>query len=65
MSSDTSTLHKSKKSAAALKHAIIDSYATSFASKTGSTSTDNRVAFMDGPCGASSVCARGERTHFS
>jgi len=30
------TFHKSKKSAAVLKHAIIDQYATPFASKTGS-----------------------------
>lgn len=43
--------HKSKKSAAVLKHAIIDSYATPFASKTGSTSKDHRVAFIDGYTG--------------
>lgn len=43
--------HKSKQSAAVLKHAIIDQYATPFASKTGSTSKDNRVAFIDGYAG--------------
>lgn len=46
-----SNFHKTKKSAAVLKHAIIDSYATPFASKTGSTSNDNRVAFIDGYAG--------------
>ena len=51
MSSNTSNFHKSKKSAAVLKHAIIDSYATPFASKTGSRSKDNRVAFIDGYAG--------------
>lgn len=51
LSSDTSNFHKSKKSAAVLKHAIVDSYATPFASKTGSTSKDNRVAFIDGYAG--------------
>lgn len=51
MSSDASKFHKSKKSAAVLKHAIIDSYATPFASKTGSTSKNNRVAFIDGYAG--------------
>lgn len=34
-----------------LKHAIIDQYATPFASKTGSTSLDHRVAFIDGYAG--------------
>jgi len=34
-----------------LKHAIIDQYATPFASKTGSTSFGNRVAFIDGYAG--------------
>lgn len=43
--------HKTKKSAAVLKHAIIDQYATPFASKTGSRSIDNRVAFIDGYAG--------------
>jgi three-Cys-motif partner protein len=51
LSSDTSKFHKSKKSAAVLKHAIINSYATPFASKTGSTSKDSRVAFIDGYAG--------------
>lgn len=51
MSSDTSKFHKRKKSAAVLKHKILDSYATPFASKTGSTSKDNRVAFIDGYAG--------------
>ncbi|BEP13991.1 hypothetical protein acdb102_23020 [Acidothermaceae bacterium B102] len=51
MSSDTSKFHKSKKSAAVLKHHIINSYATPFGSKTGSTSKDNRVAFIDGYAG--------------
>jgi three-Cys-motif partner protein len=51
LSSDTSKFHKSKKSAAVLKHAIINSYATPFASKTGSTSKDNRVSFIDGYAG--------------
>lgn len=51
MSSSTSKFHKSRKSAAVLKHAIINQYATPFASKTGSTSVDNRVAFIDGYAG--------------
>lgn len=51
MSGDTSKFHKSKKSAAVLKHATINSYATPFGSKTGSTSKDNRVAFIDGYAG--------------
>jgi len=51
LSSDTSKFHKSKKSAALLKHAIIGSYATPFASKTGSTSKDHRVSFIDGYAG--------------
>lgn len=46
-----SDFHKSKKSAAVLKHAIIDQYATPFASKTGSTSDKGRVAFIDGYAG--------------
>ncbi|HST48849.1 three-Cys-motif partner protein TcmP [Jatrophihabitans sp.] len=51
MSSDTNNFHKSKKSAAFLKHAILDSYVTPFASKTGSTSRGSRVAFIDGYAG--------------
>lgn len=51
MSSETSKFHKSKQPPAMLKHAIIESYATPFASKTGSTSRDNRVAFIDGYAG--------------
>ncbi|MDR7311316.1 three-Cys-motif partner protein [Nocardioides luteus] len=51
LSSDTSKFHKSKKSAAVLKHAIINSYATPFGSKTGSTSKNNRVSFIDGYAG--------------
>ena len=43
--------HENKKSAAVLKHAIINSYATPFGSKTGSTSKDKRVAFIDGYAG--------------
>jgi len=43
--------HETRKSAAVLKHAIIDQYATPFASKTGSTSLDHRVAFIDGYAG--------------
>jgi three-Cys-motif partner protein len=43
--------HGSKKSAAVLKHAIIDEYATPFVSKTGSRSTGGRVAFIDGYAG--------------
>jgi len=43
--------HKTKKSAAVLKHAILDQYATPFASKTGSTSPGHRVAFIDGYAG--------------
>lgn len=43
--------HKSKKSAAVLKHAIINQYATPFASKTGSRSPGGRVAFIDGYAG--------------
>ena len=46
-----SNFHKTKKSAAVLKHAIIDQYATPFASKTGTTSLDHRVAFIDGYAG--------------
>lgn len=46
-----SNFHRTKKSAAVLKHAIIDQYATPFASKTGSRSIDNRVAFIDGYAG--------------
>lgn len=34
-----------------LKHAVINSYVTPFASKTGSTSKGNRVAFIDGYAG--------------
>lgn len=48
----SSKFHKSRKSAAVLKHAIINQYATPFASKTGSRSIDNRVAFIDGYAGA-------------
>lgn len=51
-SSSTSKFHKSRKSAAVLKHAIINQYATPFASKTGSRSLDHRVAFIDGYAGA-------------
>lgn len=51
LSSDTSKFHKSKKSAAVLKHAVLDSYITPFASKTGSTSIGSRVAFIDGYAG--------------
>lgn len=51
MSSDTSKFHEVKKSAAVLKHAVINSYATPFASKTGSRSKENRVAFIDGYAG--------------
>lgn len=51
MSSDTSRFHRRKKSAAVLKHAIIDQYATPFASKTGSRSLDGRVSFIDGYAG--------------
>lgn len=43
--------HKTKKSAAVLKHGIIDSYAPPFIGKTGSRSIDNRVAFIDGYAG--------------
>ncbi|MHB1164486.1 MAG: three-Cys-motif partner protein TcmP [Candidatus Nanopelagicales bacterium] len=43
--------HDSKKSAAVLKHAIIDKYATPFATKTSSTSAGKRVAFVDGYAG--------------
>lgn len=43
--------HESKKSAAVLKHAIIDSYAPVFIGKTGSRSVDNRVSFIDGYAG--------------
>jgi len=51
LSSDTSTFHKSKQSAAVLKHALLDSYVTPFASKTGSRSEDNRVGVLDGYAG--------------
>lgn len=43
--------HQTKKSAAVLKHGIIDSYAPPFIGKTGSRSIDNRVAFIDGYAG--------------
>lgn len=43
--------HRSKQSAAVLKHAILDEYSTPFVSKTGSTSTDHRVAIIDGYAG--------------
>jgi three-Cys-motif partner protein len=43
--------HKTKKSAAVLKHAILEQYVKPFASKTGSRSLDNRVAFIDGYAG--------------
>lgn len=51
MSNDITKFHKSRQSAAVLKHAIINQYVTPFASKTGSTSPDNRVAFIDGYAG--------------
>lgn len=51
MSSETSKFHERKQAAAVLKHAVINSYATPFASKTGSTSADHRVAFIDGYAG--------------
>jgi three-Cys-motif partner protein len=60
LSSDTSKFHKSKKSAAVLKHAIINSYATPFASKTGSTSKGNRVSFVDGYAGPGRYADGGE-----
>lgn len=43
--------HETKKAAAVLKHAVINSYVTPFASKTGSTSVGGRVAFIDGYAG--------------
>ncbi|WKG13563.1 three-Cys-motif partner protein TcmP (plasmid) [Nocardia sp. PE-7] len=43
--------HKAKKSAAVLKHEILDQYASPFASKTGFNSVDHRVAFIDGYAG--------------
>jgi three-Cys-motif partner protein len=43
--------HKTKKSAAVLKHGIIDAYASPFAGKTGKYSADHRVAFIDGYAG--------------
>jgi three-Cys-motif partner protein len=43
--------HETKKSAAVLKHGIIDSYAPPFIGKTGKWSTDHRVAFIDGYAG--------------
>jgi three-Cys-motif partner protein len=51
MQAGLNNFHKTKKSAAVLKHAIINQYATPFASKTGSTSLNNRVAFIDGYAG--------------
>ncbi|MCW2855450.1 MAG: hypothetical protein JWR52_1065 [Marmoricola sp.] len=51
MSSETSKFHEAKKAAAVLKHAVLDRYVTPFASKTGSTSKDQRVAFIDGYAG--------------
>lgn len=51
MSSDTSKFHATKQAAAVLKHAVLDSYVTPFASKTGSNSKGGRVAFIDGYAG--------------
>ena len=51
MQAGVNNFHKTKKSAAVLKHAIINQYATPFPSKTGSTSLNNRVAFIDGYAG--------------
>ncbi|WP_280186495.1 MULTISPECIES: three-Cys-motif partner protein TcmP [Nocardia] len=47
----TSNFHKTKKSAAVLKHEILNQYVLPFAVKTGTTSTDNRVALIDGYAG--------------
>jgi hypothetical protein len=46
-----SKFHETKKSAAVLKHGIIDAYASPFAGKTGKWAADNRVAFIDGYAG--------------
>lgn len=46
-----SRFHETKKSAAVLKHGILDAYASPFAGKTGKWSADNRVAFIDGYAG--------------
>lgn len=40
-----------KRAAAVFKHAILNQYVTPFTMKTGSTSTDHRVAFIDGYAG--------------
>lgn len=45
------SFHQTKKSAAVLKHAILNQYVTPFASKTGSTSPGKRVAIIDGYAG--------------
>jgi three-Cys-motif partner protein len=46
-----SSFFESKKAAAILKHAILNQYIDPFASKTGSTSPNGRVAFIDGYAG--------------
>ncbi|NTW39046.1 MAG: three-Cys-motif partner protein TcmP [Cellulomonadaceae bacterium] len=43
--------HETKKSAAVLKHAILDQYASPFVGMTGKYSQDHRVAFVDGYAG--------------
>lgn len=43
--------HAAKKSAAVLKHTIIDAYASPFVGKTGKYSIGHRVAFIDGYAG--------------
>lgn len=52
--------HQTKKSAAVLKHAIIDQYTSPFASKTGKWSPGNRVAFIDGYTGPGRYDDRAE-----
>jgi three-Cys-motif partner protein len=42
---------QSKQAAAILKHAVLDTYVDPFTMKTGSTSVDGRVAFVDGYAG--------------
>lgn len=51
---------QTKKAAAILKHAILDRYVDPFTMKTGSTSQDHRVAFVDGYAGTGKYEDGGE-----
>jgi three-Cys-motif partner protein len=51
---------RKRKAPAAFKHAILSRYPVLFASKLGSTSTDNRVIFLDGYAGRGRYAEDGE-----